>query len=73
MTFTSSLLFVIVNVKWNGTDYELEADTDDSVELLKTQLYTMTSVQPDRQKLLFKGKTLTVIYILFINQAFFFI
>ncbi|CAB4442076.1 unnamed protein product [Rhizophagus irregularis] len=50
---------VKVNVKWNGTDYELEADTDDSVELLKTQLYTMTSVQPDRQKLLFKGKTLT--------------
>ncbi|RGB36499.1 hypothetical protein C1646_758054 [Rhizophagus diaphanus] len=50
---------VKVNVKWNKTDYELEADTDDSVELLKTQLYTMTGVQPDRQKLLFKGKTLT--------------
>ncbi|GBB90513.1 hypothetical protein RclHR1_01750012 [Rhizophagus clarus] len=50
---------VKVNVKWNGADHELEVDTDESVELLKTQLFTMTNVQPDRQKILFKGKTLT--------------
>ncbi|RIA95527.1 hypothetical protein C1645_796343 [Glomus cerebriforme] len=50
---------VNVIVKWKGEDHKLEVETDDSVEVVKIQLYTMTGVQPERQKLLFKGKTLT--------------
>jgi len=49
---------VQVNIKWNGKDIELDVDTEESADVFKTQLYTMTGVQPDRQKLLFKGKAL---------------
>ncbi|KAG9290938.1 hypothetical protein G9A89_011088 [Geosiphon pyriformis] len=44
-----------VNVNWNGKKYEVEVDTDDTGLVFKTQLYTMTGVEPARQKILMKG------------------
>ncbi|CAG8440358.1 2082_t:CDS:10 [Acaulospora morrowiae] len=47
-----------VNVKWSGKKYELNIDTDEPAELFKTQIYTMTGVEPERQKIMSKGKLL---------------
>ncbi|CAG8437197.1 10669_t:CDS:10 [Ambispora gerdemannii] len=44
-----------VHVKWVGEKYEIDVDTDEPVLVLKTQLYTITGVEPERQKLLIKG------------------
>jgi ubiquitin carboxyl-terminal hydrolase 14 len=46
---------VKVIVKWSGKKYDLELNTDEPVEIFKSQIYTLTEVSPDRQKLLYKG------------------
>ncbi|CAG8735428.1 5911_t:CDS:2, partial [Ambispora leptoticha] len=43
------------SVKWNGQKYDVDMNTDEPVLLLKTQLYTLTGVEPERQKLFLKG------------------
>ncbi|KAI9292545.1 cysteine proteinase [Neoconidiobolus thromboides FSU 785] len=47
-----------VNVKWNTNKYEMDLDLQDSVSTFKAQLYSVTGVEPDRQKLLSGGKFL---------------
>ncbi|KAK9761803.1 deubiquitinating enzyme [Basidiobolus ranarum] len=48
-----------VNVKWAGKKFEnIELNPDESPALFKTQLYTLTGVEPERQKILVKGGTL---------------
>ncbi|KAJ9048100.1 deubiquitinating enzyme [Entomophthora muscae] len=48
-----------VTVKWNAQKYEgLEVNTQEPVEMFKAQLYSLTGVEPSRQKLLTKGKFL---------------
>lgn len=50
----------IAIVKWSGKKLDIEVDPSESAETLKTQLYSMTGVAPERQKLLSKGKMITV-------------
>ncbi|CAI2179213.1 14091_t:CDS:10 [Funneliformis geosporum] len=50
---------VKVIVTWSGQKFELEIEDDESVDSLKAKMYSLTNVEPDRQKLLFKGKLLT--------------
>ncbi|KAI8888581.1 cysteine proteinase [Backusella circina FSU 941] len=45
-----------VTVKWSGKKFEnLELDTDESPELFKNQLYSLSGVPPERQKIMVKG------------------
>jgi len=51
----------IVQVKWNKTTFDnIEVDTTQTVDLLKAQLYGLSNVPPEKQKLMFKGKILKV-------------
>ncbi|CDR97299.1 ubiquitin carboxyl-terminal hydrolase family protein, putative [Babesia bigemina] len=48
--------FIRVTVKWMGKRFnDLEISLDDNVEVLKAQLYSLTGVPPDRQKVMYKG------------------
>jgi len=47
-----------VNIKWNKKNYEVEIG--DSLELVQAQLYSLTHVPPDRQKILCRGKQIKV-------------
>ncbi|KAI1212798.1 cysteine proteinase [Annulohypoxylon truncatum] len=44
-----------VVVKHQGTKYDVEVDTDSTGEVFKFQLYSLTGVEPERQKILIKG------------------
>jgi len=45
----------IVIVKHKGQKYEVEVDPDSTGEVFKFQLYSLTGVEPERQKVLLKG------------------
>lgn len=47
-----------VSVKWGKEKYDVEANTDEAPIVFKSQLFALTGVQPERQKVMFKGKTL---------------
>ncbi|XP_055347299.1 ubiquitin carboxyl-terminal hydrolase 14-like [Paramacrobiotus metropolitanus] len=48
-----------VNVKWGKNKYDdIQTNTDEPPELLKAQLFALSGVPPDRQKLMIKGKTI---------------
>lgn len=49
------MLILLVNVKWSGNKYEVELDLDETVDVFKMQLYSMTGVEPERQKIMGKG------------------
>jgi len=50
---------VKVNVKWGKQKFEVEVDTSAPVELLKAQLFALSGVPPERQKIMgVKGGTL---------------
>ncbi|KAJ2724353.1 deubiquitinating enzyme [Coemansia sp. Benny D115] len=42
-------------VKWQGQKYEVDVDTTQAGEVFKMQLFSLTSVPPERQKILVKG------------------
>lgn len=42
-------------MKHQGKKYEVEVDPESTGEILKFQLYSLTGVEPDRQKVLLKG------------------
>jgi ubiquitin carboxyl-terminal hydrolase 14 len=44
-----------VVIKHQGKKYDVEVDTTSTGEVLKYQLYSLTGVEPDRQKILVKG------------------
>ena len=50
-----SLTAVVVFVKHQGKKYEVELDPTSTGETFKFQLYSLTGVEPDRQKILVKG------------------
>ena len=54
---------VAVTVKWGKQKFEsVEIDTSSPVELFKAQLYALTQVPPERQKIMgVKGGTLKVL------------
>ncbi|KAJ1770882.1 deubiquitinating enzyme [Coemansia sp. RSA 1813] len=45
----------MVKVKWQGKKYEVDVDTTAPGEVFKMQLFSLTGVAPDRQKVLVKG------------------
>ena len=47
-----------VQVKWKRGMYEVEIDTTQPPSLFKMQLFSLTGVPPERQKILVKGGTL---------------
>ncbi|XP_066262225.1 ubiquitin carboxyl-terminal hydrolase 14 [Euwallacea similis] len=47
-----------VKVKWGKEAYQVEVNTDEPPELFKGQIFTLTGVLPERQKLMIKGVTL---------------
>lgn len=50
-----------VSVKWGKEKFDnLEVDTDELPELFKAQLFALTNVAPDRQKIMLKGSVLKV-------------
>lgn len=46
---------MLVNIKWNKQVFPLEFDPQDGVEMFKSQVYSLTGVPTDRQKLMAKG------------------
>ncbi|KAJ2771325.1 deubiquitinating enzyme [Coemansia nantahalensis] len=46
---------VTVQVKWQGKKYSVDVDTAQPGETFKMQLFSLTGVAPDRQKVLVKG------------------
>lgn len=46
---------MLVNIKWNKQIFPLEFDPEDGVEMFKSQIYSLTAVPMDRQKLMAKG------------------
>ena len=47
-----------VQVKWQRGMYPVEIDTDQPPALFKMQLFSLTGVPPERQKIMVKGGTL---------------
>nr|CDJ80236.1 Ubiquitin and Peptidase C19 domain containing protein [Haemonchus contortus] len=47
-----------VNVKWGKEKYQVLLDFDEPPLVFKSQLFALTGVPPDRQKVVVKGKTL---------------
>lgn len=47
-----------IKVKWGKENHRLDVNTDEDVMLFKAQLFAMTGVQPERQKIMCKGVTL---------------
>lgn len=49
-----------VKVKWGKENFsDVELNTDEEPVLFKAQLFALTGVQPDRQKVMCKGKTIS--------------
>lgn len=50
---------ILVKVKWGKELFnDVEANTDEDPLLFKAQLFALTGVQPERQKVMLKGTTL---------------
>lgn len=50
-----------MSVKWNKQTFnDLEIDTTAGVEVLRAQLFDLSNVPVDKQKIMFKGKILKV-------------
>uniref|UniRef100_A0A8R1IDS3 Ubiquitin carboxyl-terminal hydrolase 14 n=1 Tax=Caenorhabditis japonica TaxID=281687 RepID=A0A8R1IDS3_CAEJA len=48
----------VVNVKWGKEKYVVEVETSVPPEVFKTQLFTLTQVLPERQKVMVMGRIL---------------
>lgn len=46
---------VPVTVKWNKQSFDIEADTTQPPSVFKFQMYSLTGVPPERQKIMIKG------------------
>lgn len=53
------IINILVKVKWGRENYpNIEVNTDEEPLLFKAQLYALTGVQPERQKVMCKGTAL---------------
>lgn len=53
--------FFSVNVKWGKEKFDaIELNTEEPPMVFKAQLFALSGVQPDRQKVMVKGGTLKV-------------
>ena len=51
-----------MNVKWGKEKFsDVECNTDEPPEVFKAQLFALSGVQPDRQKVMMKGAVLKVV------------
>jgi hypothetical protein len=46
---------VLVAVKWQGKKFDIELDTEEPGSTFKFQIFSLTGVPPERQKVLIKG------------------
>lgn len=54
-------MFPLVNVKWGKEKFDaIELNTEEPPMVFKAQLFALTGVQPERQKVMVKGGTLKV-------------
>lgn len=51
-------IFFPVKIKWNKETYDLELDTNESPSVFKAQIFALTGVSTDRQKVMFKGSVI---------------
>jgi ubiquitin carboxyl-terminal hydrolase 14 len=51
---------VNVIIKWNGQKFPIAVDMEQPGLVFKTQVFSMTSVAPERQKIMVKGGTVKV-------------
>ena len=49
---------VPVTVKWGKENYDVSVDTTEAPSVFKFQMFSLTGVQPERQKIMIKGSTL---------------
>lgn len=56
MSANSINQLISVTVKWNASKYDINIDLSSTVLLLKTQIFSITMLQPERQRLMVKGK-----------------
>ena len=47
-----------LTIKWGKNTLDIETSSSDTLETFKAQLYSLTSVLPEKQKLMYKGKFL---------------
>ena len=53
------IIIFLVNVKWGKETFpNVEVNTDEEPMLFKAQLFALTGVQPERQKVMLRGTTL---------------
>ena len=58
---TQEKMTLNISIKWNGTKYsDIPLDTSQPALVFKTQIYTLTGVDPSRQKIMVKGGVLKV-------------
>lgn len=63
-----------MNVKWGKEKFEgVELNTDESVEVFQAQLFALSGVPPQRQKIMAKGKAMKVMLIFHREFAFTFV
>ena len=56
-----TFLSLSVNVKWGKEKFSgVEVNTDEPPMLLKAQLFALSGVQPERQKVMIKGQVIKV-------------
>jgi Ubiquitin family len=48
-------MFPVVVVKWSGKKFDIDLDTTEPGSTFKLQIFSLTGVPPDRQKVLIKG------------------
>lgn len=52
---------MLVNIKWGKEKFQdVEVNTNESPEVFQAQLFALSGVPPERQKIMAKGKTLKV-------------
>ena len=48
-------MLIVVVVKWQGKKFDIELDTQEPGSTFKLQIFSLTTVPPERQKVLVKG------------------
>jgi len=58
------LLMCTVNIKWGKEKFEdVDCNTDEPPIVFKATLFSLSGVQPDRQKVMYKGVVIKVSFI----------
>jgi hypothetical protein len=61
------LLLFLVSVKWGKEKFDdVQCNTDEPPLVFKATLFSLSGVQPDRQKIMFKGVVIKVCFLNFI-------